>query len=190
MARAYRDMAARAGSAAAEPAPAGVTLRDGRSVTIRPIRPDDAAALQAAFARLSREARYSRFMAPMKELSPAVLAHAVRPADRDLALVAVADGSEGETVVGGARYVTGEDDDACEFAVTIVDDWQGAGLASRMLKALIGDASARGLKRMEGFVLASNKPMLSLAARLGFEAGASEEGPAVRRVRLDLSTNQ
>jgi RimJ/RimL family protein N-acetyltransferase len=167
--------------------PIQAALRDGRSATIRAIDPHDADELQDAFARLSREARYSRFMAPMKELSPAVLARAVHPAERDRVLVAVVSEAEGEIVVGGARYVRGADDEACEFAITIVDDWQGRGLASQMLSALIRDARARRLRRMEGYVLASNRAMLALARRLGFEERASEEGPSVRLVTLDLA---
>ena len=90
-------------------------------------------------------------------------------------------------IVGGARYVRGADGEACEFAVTITDDWRGAGLASSLMRALIRDACTRGLKRMEGYVLATNRPMLDLARRLGFEVGASDEGPSVKLVRLDLA---
>ena len=80
----------------------------------------------------------------------------------------------------------GADDESCEFAVMIVDEWQGKGVASRMLRALIRDAQSRGLKRREGYVLATNKAMLDLARRLGFEVKVSEEGPSVKLVRLDL----
>jgi GNAT superfamily N-acetyltransferase len=169
--------------------PRGVSLRDGRSVTIRAIRADDAEGMQSAIVRLSEEARYTRFMAPLKELSPAMLERAVRPvAGRDLALVAVAVAGEGEdeVIIGGARYI-GTEDGSCEFAVTITDDWQGAGLASTLMKALIEDARTRSVKRMDGFVLASNRPMLELARRLGFSVGPSEEGPSVRLVRLELA---
>ena len=166
--------------------PIRVALRDGRSVTIRAIRADDAEGMQAAVARLSEEARYTRFMAPLKELSPTMLERAVRPAaGRDLALVVVAGEGQDEVIVGGARYI-GAEDGSCEFAVTITDAWQGVGLASRLMRELIRDARAHGLKRMDGFVLASNRPMLELARRLGFSVGPSEEGPSVRLVRLEL----
>lgn len=144
--------------------------------------------MQAAFARLSEEARYTRFMAPLKELSPSMLERAVRPvAGRDLALVVVSGEGKDETIVGGARTI-GAQDGSCEFAVTITDDWQGVGLASRLMKELIRDARARGLTRMDGYVLASNRPMLELARRLGFSVGPSEEGPSVRRVQLELAS--
>lgn len=165
-------------------APIDLAVRDGRRVTIRPVHQDDAAEMQAALGRLSSEARYTRFMAPLKELSPVMLEHAVRPGHRERALVAIA----GEAIVGGARYVRGSSTDTCEFAVTIADGWRGTGLASRMLRELIRDARARGWKCMEGYVLTANAPMLQLARRLGFETEASDEGPAVKRVRLDLAS--
>jgi RimJ/RimL family protein N-acetyltransferase len=169
----------------AEFSPLRVTLRDGRGVTIRAIQPTDADAMRAAFDGLSAEARYSRFMAPLKELTPTMVERAVRPGKSEQALVAIAE--ESETIVGGARYVRGANGKTCEFAVTITDGWRGAGLASRMLRALVLDARARGLGHMEGFVLATNKPMLDLARRLGFEVGTSDEGPSVKLVRLDLA---
>ena len=95
------------------------------------------------------------------------------------------EGADG-AIVGGARYIAGGNSETCEFAIMISDEWRGAGLASRMMRALITDAATRGLKRMEGYVLAANRPMLDLARRLGFEAGASDEGPSVKLVRLDL----
>jgi RimJ/RimL family protein N-acetyltransferase len=181
-------MPAQPKSAAGEFAAVRVTLRDGRSVTIRAIRPDDAAALQAAFARLSPEARYTRFMAALAQPPPATLQRAVHPvADRDRALVAVTDEGVGGTIVGSARYLGTPDGESCEFAVTVADDWRAVGLASRMMKELVRDARARGLKRMEGFVLAANKPMLDLARHLGFEVAASREDPSLRLVRLDLA---
>ena len=175
--------------------PVSVTLRGGRRVTLRSIRPDDGAALQAAMGRLSGEARYMRFMGAIKALSPSMLERAVTPvAGRDLALVALDDEADapGEgangSIVAGARYIADADLQTCEFAIAVADDWCGQGLASRLMKELIRSARGRGLKVMEGFILANNTPMRNLARRLGFESGASSEGPGVVRVWLDLGS--
>jgi acetyltransferase len=75
-------------SAGADFTPINMTLRDGRRVTLRSIRPDDGDGVQVAMGRLSGEARYMRFMAAVKELSPDMLKRAVNPvAGRDLALL-------------------------------------------------------------------------------------------------------
>jgi acetyltransferase len=177
-------------SADADFSPIAVTLRGGRRVALRSIRPDDREVLQAAFGRLSGEARYMRFMATMKELSPATLERAVHPvAGRDLALVVLADpaakGADG-SIVAGARYIADPDLQTCEFGIAVAEDWRGVGLASCLMQELIRSARARGLKGMEGFILTGNTPMRNLAKRLGFEATASSEGPGVVRVWLDL----
>lgn len=168
--------------------PLQVTLRDGRSVTIREVRPDDADAFRAALERLSPDTLHSRFFSAIRP-TQAMIGRAVRTdAQRERALVAVADEAGTATIVGGGRCINGDDGESCEFAVMIADGWRGIGLASSIMKALIQDARTRGLKRMEGQVLAENRSMLALARRLGFEVGASEEGPSVKLVRLDLGS--
>ena len=164
-----------------------VTLRNGRRVRLREIRPDDRDEVRQAFARLSGESRYMRFMSFLKELSPRMLEGVVNPRERQLALVAEIDAPDGIDIVGVARYIQG-DGQACEFAITVADDWQRVGLASRLMRELIGAAGARGLQRMEGFVLASNGPMLGLARRLGFSLHADPRDPTVVVVALDLAS--
>jgi len=167
-------------------APVEVTLRNGRRVRLREIRPDDRDEVQQAFARLSGASRYLRFMSFLKELSPRMLEGTVNPPrERELVLVAEIDAPDGIDIVGGARYIQGEGQ-ACEFAITVADDWQRVGLASRLMRELIAAAGACGLQRMEGFVLASNGPMLGLARRLGFRLHADPRDPTVIVVALDL----
>ena len=167
--------------------PVEIDLRNGRRVVLRPIRPDDRKELVEAFDRLSHESRYSRFMAPLKSLPEGMIERAVNPAlDREFALVAVAGVGDEEDIVGGARFAVEPDGASCEFAVAIADDWNGAGLGSRLMRELIRVAQGRGLKRMHGFVLSQNSSMLGLARRLGFSVGPSSEGPTVKLVSLDL----
>ncbi len=54
------------------------------------------------------------------------------------------------------------------------------------MKMLIDATSRRGLKEMEGFVLAENQSMLRLARRLGFTIAPDPEDRAVRICRLQL----
>jgi RimJ/RimL family protein N-acetyltransferase len=170
-------------------APVRIELRNGRQVLLRPIVRDDRKELVDAFDRLSHESRYSRFMAPLKELSDRMVERAVNPAaQREFALVAVASVGDEEDIVGGARYSIEPDGTSCEFAVVIADDWNGVGLGSRLMRELIRAAQGRGLKRMHGFVLSQNGAMLALARRLGFSVGPSSEGPTVKLVSLDLAS--
>ena len=112
-----------------------VELRDGSRVVIRPIEPDDRAALVAGFERLSAESRYRRFFGPITHLSERDLDYLTRVDHHDHeALVAFEDGT-GDGV-GVARYVrTGPD--VAEPAIVVADDWHGRGAGSRLLDALV-----------------------------------------------------
>ena len=170
-------------------APIEVELRDGRRVRLREIRPDDRSEVRQAFDRLSGESRYMRFMSYMKEVSPRMLERTVNPQkERELGLVAEVDARDGIDIVAGARYYIQADGETCEFSVTVADGWQRAGLASRLLRELIEGARARGLKRMEGFVLAGNSGMLNLARRLGFTLRRDPHDQTVTIVDLALAT--
>jgi len=168
--------------------PVEVELRDRRRVRLREIRPGDREEVRQAFARLSGESRYTRFMSNVKELSPRMLELTVRvETERELGLVAEIDAPDGIDIVAGARYYVQAGSDRCEFAVTVADGWQGLGLGSRLLRELIQAARERGLKQMEGFVLAGNSSMLNLAHRLGFTVETDPDDVRVKIVRLDLT---
>ena len=168
--------------------PLDVKLEEGRHVVVRAVRPEDKEELDAALKRLSEQSRYSRFMSPLRELTPQMLERAVNPEQgRELQLVAVVGEESRQTIVGGARYSGAAGSRDCEFALVLLDDWQGLGLARRLLEALMLGARAAGFERMEGYILASNSRMLGLAKRLGFARVQSPEGPTVHLVRRDLT---
>ena len=164
-----------------------ITLRDGRAAHIRTMRPVDEAEILQAFDRLSADARYMRFMRAVREpnLERVRKTLASFPAC-GLGIVATAPAIDGIDVVGSAIFVIGNDPSTCEFAITIAADYGGAGLGRTILTALIDAAKQRGLMEMEGFVLASNKPMLRLAARVGFSVSIDPDDRSIRLCRLRL----
>jgi RimJ/RimL family protein N-acetyltransferase len=165
-------------------------LRDGREVMLREIQSQDKEGMLTAFHRLSADSRYTRFMMSMRDLSPAMLEAATHPVPgRAFALVAVSGEGGAERIVAGARYVGAPGTDTCEFAVTVADDWNGLGLASRLLGILIASATAQGLRCMEGFVLAFNTPMRRLARRLGFVDRQCDDDATLRVVSMSLASD-
>jgi RimJ/RimL family protein N-acetyltransferase len=165
-------------------------LRDGREVTVRPIRPEDKEELHAAVLSLSPDSRYSRFMAPKRELSSKTLDAATNPnRAQEFALVAF-DGKSADTIVAGARYASTAGSETCEFAVTITDQWQGAGLARRLMEIIMQVAARAGYETMEGFVLATNRSMRGLAQRLGFSDKACPDERGVRLVTRSLQPRE
>ena len=158
----------------AEPAAAAKFARthqllDGRQVSVRPIRKDDAP-LEADFVRhLSSDSRYERFMVSMIELPPSKLKYLTEvDYDQHMALVAMDTRDGKEVEVGVSRYVIAPGTTRCEFAVAVDDAWHGSGLGGVLMGDLIEIARQRGVTEMEGFVLAANHKMLKLARQLGF----------------------
>lgn len=171
-------------------APFHVTVRDGRELLVREIGERDKAGLLAAFNQLSADARYTRFMAAMGQLPEAMLEQATHPSpEREFALVAIARENDAPAIVGGARYAAAPGSDACEFAVTVSDDWHGLGLASQLLRVLIDVARRRGYRRMDGYVLSSNTAMRRLAKRLGFADTPCPDDATLRVVTLALQAS-
>jgi acetyltransferase len=158
-------------------------LSDGTELTIRPIRPEDADIEQAFIRGLSQESRYFRFISALQELSPAQLARFTQiDYDREMALIAVLERETPETQIGVARYITNPDGESCEFALVVADAWQHKGVGHRLMDSLMDVARGKGLKRMIGDVLASNRNMLNLVSGMGFSIGQSQEDPAFKRV--------
>ncbi len=158
-------------------------LPDGTNITIRPIRPEDADLEQTFVHGLSDEAKYFRFMETIHELTPAMLVRFTQiDYDREMALIAVAEVARQEVELGVARYATNPDGLTCEFALVVADQWQGKGVAHKLLTSLMDVARDHGLERMEGEVMRANQPMLKLMTRLGFEIKTSEDDNSVKRV--------
>jgi acetyltransferase len=162
-------------------------LPNGTDMVIRPIRPEDAGIEQAFIRKLSERAKYFRFMQPITELSPQMLARFTQiDYSREMALIAVVYVDGAETEIGVARYITNPDGKSCEFAIVIADNWQRQGIAHRLMQLLIETARSHSLQIMEGEVLASNHDMLNLMVKLGFSINPSEEETSMEHVVLRL----
>lgn len=144
-------------------------LSDGRTLVIRPIRPEDAKAEQVFVRDLSPQAKRFRFMGTINELSPEMLAQFTQIDYRtEMALVAVIGDGADRQQVGVARYIINPDRRSCEFAIVVSDKVQHQGIGTRLMKALMDAARDHGLAVIEGTVLKENTAMLHLMEDLGF----------------------
>jgi acetyltransferase len=163
------------------------SLRDGTTVTIRPIRPEDAALERKFVGALSGESRYFRFQKWVAAPSDKLI-HFLTDVDyeRHLALVCSLEGAAGEELIGEARYVKSADGGDCEFGIMIADARRKSGIAGLLMDALIRAARARGVTRMEGLVMRTNTAMLRFARALGFEVQALPGDATTLRVVKNL----
>ena len=166
----------------------GFQAKDGSQVTIRPIKPEDVRMEQEFVKALSPESRYMRFMNTIREVSPAQLIRLTQiDYDREMAFVATIDEDGMEKELGVVRYATNPDGESCEFAIVVADDWQGKGLARRLMGTLIDTARSGGLRYMHGDFLAENSRMLAFVASLGFVLSAHPEDHGLKRGVLVLN---
>jgi acetyl coenzyme A synthetase (ADP forming)-like protein len=151
-----------------------VVLRNGRTLRLRPIRPDDGDALLRFYRSLSEQAMHSRFF----DLRTADAAVRSTPSDidykRDFALI----GEIGAEIVAVAQYLTlPHRDDVAEVAFAIRDNQQGCGIGTRLLERLADAARMNGITKFEAETLAENFQMLDVFLCSGFEVvSRSEEG--------------
>ena len=162
----------------------------GEEMVIRPVRPEDAAAHAAFFARLSPEDVRYRFFSAMRALSAEQIARMTQvDYEREMALLAVRPatpgGVMGETV-GVARLVREMDAGVAEFAVVVQGDAKGRGVGGALMRQLIEWGRSKGVREIEGQILADNAPMLGFIRRLGFTVRRMPGDADVMEARLVL----
>ena len=140
------------------------TSRDGQPLTIRPIRPEDAAAQADAFRRLAPEDIRWRFFSPMKELPAEQIARMTQvDYDREMAFIAV--DAAGRTV-GVSRLIRAPME--AEFAIVVDPTWKGRGLGRELMRRILDWGASVGVAQVAGLVLADNAPMQAFVRALGF----------------------
>jgi acetyltransferase len=165
-----------------------VTLKDGTTMTLRPVRPEDGPAFQAMFAKLSPEAIRMRFFAPIKRLDRMLAARLTQiDYDREMALALTRPGPNGaDELYGVVRLIADPDNERAEYAVTVRSDWTGRGLGWLLMQHIIAYARKRGIGAVFGDVLAENTSMLKICRELGFTLEPLADDPAVTRATLTL----
>ena len=161
------------------------TLRDGRRVEIRALRPDDRADLIAAVDRSSGQSLYHRFFAIKRSFTESKIDYFLNvDFVNHVALVAIVDVVGQAVIAGGARYVVVQPGKA-EIAFTVVDQYQGQGVGTALMHHLATIARGAGLKELIAEVLPDNVPMLKVFEKSGSFLSMKRE-PQVVHVALRL----
>ena len=164
---------------------ADVVLRDGGVVHLRPIRPDDALAVEAFHAGQSAESIYLRFFAPLQRLSARELERFTNVDHRDrVGLVATL----GDAIVGIGRYDRLEGATA-EVAFNISDAHQGRGVGSVLLEHLAAAARERGVQRFVADVLPQNRKMIGVFSEAGYKVGHRYEDGVIA-LEFDIAPSE
>lgn len=139
-----------------------ISLKDGREMVMRRIRPDDWTELIGLVARLSPESRRFRFFTPKRHIPPAFA--------RRLAIVDFKDRAAfvccfpGETAIRAVgRYESdAPGSETAEIAFVVEDSLHGQGIGTHLLSHLRQLALANGKRTFVASVLGENDDMLEL----------------------------
>ena len=168
-----------------------VRIQHAPLITTREAVPEDFARYFAeAFDELSPESRHLRFFTAVRELPPNVLERLANvDGVTNAAIIAfdaaadLPDHPEGKPI-GVARWM-GNPGGPPELSVTVIDEYQGLGVGSRLMDALLVLARKRGVRRIIADVLRENTAMRALVNR--YRAVVQPSGdPVIVRYRVDV----
>ena len=162
-----------------------ITLRDGGKVLIRPLGAEDAALYPDFLADVTHDDLRLRFFTAMREVN-AELIDKLTHYDPAHAMAFIAIDERTGKMLGVVRLHDDKDDVNGEFAILLRSHLKGHGLGWLMMKHMIAYAKARGLKTVQGQVLAENATMLTMCAELGFHVTDDPTERGVKHVTLPL----
>jgi acetyltransferase len=159
------------------------TIRSGQDVTVRPIRPEDEPKVVRFHKELSERSVYLRYASLMKLEQRVAHERLARICfidyAREMALVAETDE---EDIIGIGRLTQPPGRNEAEFAMLVIDDYQGEGVGTELLRRLVRVGEDEGLERITADILRQNRAMQRVCEKLGFQILHSDD-PAEEMVK-------
>jgi acetyltransferase len=162
-----------------------VSLRDGTSLLVRPVRPEDEPLYLPFFAGVTQQDLRLRFFAPVKEFSHTFIARFTQ-IDYARAMAFLAIDESTEEMLGVVRLHADADYDTGEYAILLRSDQKGRGLGWQLMQLIIEYARVEGIRCIHGQVLQENTTMLDMCRQLGFRIDSDPQEPGVVVVTLSL----
>ncbi len=150
------------------------TLKNGATVRLRPIKPEDENRFNELFKSLSEESVRLRFFQTIRELSHDTLTRYCN-LDYDREIAIVAEVPDQNRIVGVVRIVTDLSGKTGEFAIMVDDKWQGFGLGSKLMDVIFDVAKDLRLERIYSYVSRGNTKMIQMSIKKGFDTESADE---------------
>jgi len=160
-----------------------------RTLTLRPIRPEDEAAHRAFLGQISPEDMRLRLFYSRRNIEHSEMTRLTQvDYAREMAFIATAPGATASAVetLGVVRAQTDPDNIEAEFGIVVRSDLKGCGLGKLLMQKMIGYLRAKGTERLVAQVLAGNVRMLRLVRCLGFEVRDNRGDAGLRDVQFAL----
>lgn len=151
-------------------------LPDGRHIHFRAIKPSDEEEMRRLFYRFSDRTVYYRYFSEIKAMPHEKMQEYVNvDYRRIMSIVGIVDEAGGERIVAEGRYVRQEEGVFGDTAFVVAEEYQGKGIASRLLQMLMEEAVKKGLRGFTADVLADNKTIIRVYEKAGLPMQASME---------------
>jgi acetyltransferase len=166
-------------------------MRDGRTVLLRPIKPEDEPLWLEMFRNFSEESIRFRFFQIIKDTP-----HEVRVRycnidyDREIAIVAELTENGQRKILGVVRVSLEPDRKSGEIAFIVADPWQGLGLGTKMVDYTIEICKEVGVETLYAIMLPDNHRAINLTKKMGFTLKYQEDGTVKGILNLKEETVQ
>ncbi|KPQ44376.1 MAG: acetate-CoA ligase subunit beta [Candidatus Methanoperedens nitroreducens] len=161
-------------------------LRDGRTVILRPIKPEDEPLWIEMFRNFSQESIHFRLFQTV--IGPVAHEYSARYCnidyDRELAIVAEIEDEGKRKMLGVVRLNIDPAENAGELSFIVADPWQGQGLGSKMVDYMIEICRDKQLEKISAVMLSDNYRAIKLFQEMGFTIESLDDG--TQRAVLDL----
>jgi acetyltransferase len=162
------------------------TLKDGSTVTLRPIRPEDEPLMVRFHETLSERSVRLRYFTPLKLSQRVQHERLIRVCfndyDREMALVAEKRDprSRQSEILGVGRLSKQHGRNEAEFALVVTDQAQNKGLGTELLRLLVQIGRDEKLECITADMLPDNVEMQRICEKLGFQLQRSLQEPVVK----------
>jgi acetyltransferase len=144
-------------------------LKDGKEITLRPIRPEDEPMEAEMFTHFSEETQRFRFFTRIKDVTHEMLVRYTQiDYDREMAIIAEITEKDKKKMMGVVRLIADPDNDTAEFAIVVADPWQKKGLGSILADYIMEIAKKREIGKVYAYFLSDNFIMKTMFEKRGF----------------------
>ena len=166
-----------------------VVLKDGSSIRIRPIRPEDEPKIRLFHKNLSEStvrSHYFAFLSLEERIAHERLIQ-ICCIDYQHEMRFIAENSD-KSISGICMYHKLPNSNEAEFKLVIIDSVQGKGLGKALLAHLIAVAKLEQIDALIGYILNENTVLLGMCEKLGFTLKPTKKDPNIAKVKLRLSS--
>jgi acyl-CoA hydrolase/GNAT superfamily N-acetyltransferase len=163
-------------------------LKNGRTISFRPLLPSDEFAYRNFFYSLKEETIYFRFFYRMKLFTHEVVQKQWSSLDyrNNISIIGLDQRGGHEEIIAVGSYAMGEEEGDAEVAFVIQEDFQGMGIASYLLGVLERIAMENGYKRFFASVLRENAAMLHVFRKRYPNGQVTLSSENDYRIRMDF----